>query len=411
MPAGRLRIWEDFADCIDVAACIVRTGFNGTAGRTTDSKGEASPPHLGTVPAKIEEGLIVKKLALCLAMLVLAVPVFAQEGKGPTPAPSSDPTQSHEDLRYHDNYFDYRDPCCPTNCCPSICCESPSAFSFSGGFLALRREYESAPLHESQAGDILVTSADLESDYAPGFEVAGRMNLGALGAGGGGSSCCATSCCQSSCCSTGCGGGGCGGLLAEVRYWQVDSFDADLSTEFENTAQAFSYSTRIYNFEANLLLGADSPIRLLGGIRYIRLEEDTSAAEAGIGAIFRTSNDLYGLQLGAEADLYQNNSFGPLALRGFCKAGIYAANSNAAFDCGCLAVDTRKDREAYVVETGLTAGFQPVDWLSLDAGYRVVWLDGVALAGEQFSALVSDPAIISGGLLLHGFNAGLTVMW
>lgn len=319
--------------------------------------------------------------------------------------------------------YGYPGDCCPTQCCPTECCDDgccPGLFVFGAGYLALRREYDNAPLFDDGCCTTLVTDNDLDCGYKSGFEVFGRVAIGALCAGGCGSSCCDTSCCDSccdtdSCCSTGGGGGLAGcleGLWAEVRYWQVDSFDCDLATNFFNSEQFFSYAARIYNTEINLLTGGDSWYRFLGGFRYIRYEEDTTFTEVGLSDSARTDNDLWGLQLGTEIDLYRNNTFGPLAFRGFCKGGIFAANSGSqlASTFNASSANVRKDREAWLVEAGLIGGFQPCCWLSLDFGYRVLWLDGIALAGEQY-ATFADPSVVSGGVLLHGFSGGATLMW
>jgi hypothetical protein len=82
----------------------------------------------------------------------------------------------------------------------------------------------------------------------------------------------------------------------------------------------------------------------------------------------------------------------------FGKAGIFgnAAAQNSLFSTGVvtLPADGGGSQVAFMGELGTTGRMQLTDHLAVRGGYRLLWLDGVALASDQLG--VSDFANGSG---------------
>lgn len=130
-----------------------------------------------------------------------------------------------------------------------------------------------------------------------------------------------------------------------------------------------------------------------------------------------TTNDLFGLQAGAEGTFA---TFGSLSLGGVVKAGIYGnrARQEAAVSMKKQMFDAsaQHTRPAFVGQGAIQATYHFTKDLSATFGYEVLWLDRVALAPGQISRTVSvpNPASVTAtgvdtgsSLLLQGFTAGI----
>jgi hypothetical protein len=143
-------------------------------------------------------------------------------------------------------------------------------------------------------------------------------------------------------------------------------------------------------------------------------------------------NSLYGVQIGGDALLFDNGY--NFRIEGIGKVGVYgnAAQQTSSF----VTVDTfdrrdpvidaagpvraRASQAAFVGELGLTGVYQLNEWLAFRGGYTAIWLSGLALAPNQFSASVLDPfgAVpdragihTQGSVWLQGLNLGLEAIW
>ena len=100
-----------------------------------------------------------------------------------------------------------------------------------------------------------------------------------------------------------------------------------------------------------------------------------------------TRNRLYGFQLGATAQLLSRSRYN---LDAFGKAGIFGNSSaqNSDFSTGIVTVPAHGSgtNTAFIGELGTTGKMQLTDHLALRGGYRLLWLDGVALASDQLAA-------------------------
>lgn len=168
-------------------------------------------------------------------------------------------------------------------------------------------------------------------------------------------------------------------------------------------------------------------VEWFAGFRYLNLGErlDLSAqrtvnAQVEDGSYnIRTSNNLYGAQLGARVRRTRNR-FGWEATG---KAGIFgydAQQTQSVTDYPDFpsrpTVSSRGSGVAFVGEVNLSGLYRLTDVWGLRAGYSVMWIEGLALAPDQLDfAFATSPSgnqlHRGGGMLLHGANVGLEARW
>lgn len=219
-----------------------------------------------------------------------------------------------------------------------------------------------------------------------------------------------------------------------VRYFGIDGWNTSRSladtgnlqvplvsnnpNDFFDTASA-SYASRLYSTELNLKRRWGEQLRVLAGFRYVELLEKISAEAFSprLEGTFDISgaNYLYGFQLGAESVLYEH---GPLQFEGYLKAGVYGNHirgnlygdgTNFHLDDSATASHT-----SFLGEIGLTANYQFSEHCSAFGGYQVMWLQGVVLAGDFVSSLVSSSSdfdLFDGAAFYHGARMGLQFNW
>ncbi len=259
-----------------------------------------------------------------------------------------------------------------------------------------REYYRNTPIvSDDLSGQTLLSAGDFEGYFDPGFEVSGRLSR------------------------------------VEVRYFQlsndVDSYIA--TTGVSNIAGLpvtagdlrFNYDTDLYNGEINLLFcDPCAPIRLSGGFRYLRLNEQLNIhvpVPPPMG-LTKTRNDLYGLQLGVDVNL-PNPQDSPLSFSVFCKGGIFYGDTRSTTIAvpgpNQLSLSDSSDRASFVGEVGAKGHLNLTSWLSLDAGYQILFINGVALAGDQGPGVnvATTPTLSmrTGDLFYHGLTTSATVRW
>ena len=223
----------------------------------------------------------------------------------------------------------------------------------------------------------------------------------------------------------------------EIRYFGIDDWNAtSIATTtpgdllrvnaavpvftFSGDAISAAYASQLHNAEINGLRQFNDRLSLLAGFRYTELDEHAAANLVNSAVPFdydsTTRNRLFGFQLGGQATLW--NQCGPFTLDAVGKAGIFnnSAAQDSAFSTGLVTLPAtgRDDRTAFIGEVGVTGTCQLTDHLALRGGYRLLWIDGVALASDQLS--VSDFANNagfngSGDAFYHGAFAGLEYVW
>lgn len=288
------------------------------------------------------------------------------------------------------------------SCCEPCCGEAHRPWiELSGGYLCMAREFShNTPLVRSAVtGNPVVTMGDFEGHYESGYELRLRHSSTELRffqlSNGGGATAPAS-------------------VANQVTYQGDDYF----------STLVLDYETDLYNVEINQMLSDDpsSPIQFSAGLRYMRLNEDITASFPGFtGEIYtQTRNDLFGVQLGADIDVLRSLDL-PFSLICFGKAGVfYSDNRLASFPnaAGAVTLGRTSDstsQAAFVGELGLKTQANVTDWLTLDAGYQLLFVDGVALAGEQPRGIDMQPLqpatsnISTGDVLYHGLTVSATI--
>ncbi len=190
-----------------------------------------------------------------------------------------------------------------------------------------------------------------------------------------------------------------------------------------------AYTSQIQGAEANwVLCNCDQDchsVEWLAGFRYLNLSEMASltsfdSLEGSSTYRVRTQNHLFGAQVGSRL----RRCYGQWSLEGTGKAGIFGndatQNSDAILDFPNNfvfrpATSASQGQVAFVGELNLSAIYQISQVWGLRAGYNLLWVEGVALAPDQFdfsNTPTSGTAIASnGGVFMHGLSAGVEARW
>ncbi len=227
------------------------------------------------------------------------------------------------------------------------------------------------------------------------------------------------------------------GDYLEVRYFNITGFvaqqnivapgafnintDPPVGSPFGANIDA-TYGSALFNTEVNFRRRFSPQATWLAGFRTIQVRDDFAAsvdlAQPGVHANFdlRTHNFLYGAQTGLDLNLW--NRGGPLSIDGLFKAGIFGNSANqrtsdiSTFNGTQVFQANLNDgrgQVAFVGEIALTGVYRVTDRFSLRAGYQLLWIDGVALATDQFPALnfpAQNGIHTTGTLFYHGALVG-----
>jgi hypothetical protein len=171
----------------------------------------------------------------------------------------------------------------------------------------------------------------------------------------------------------------------------------------------------LHNAEINVSHEYCDWLKLMAGFRAVELDERGNAdlvnPAVPFGYDVTTRNRLYGGQVGARVQLWCRDAF---SLTTTGKAGVYGNVSNhiASSSTGVATVTAAgaDDRTAFVGELGFQGAARLTDHLSLRGGYRLLWIDGVALASEQLAVTDFNQGTGfdgSGDVFYHGAFVGL----
>ena len=262
------------------------------------------------------------------------------------------------------------------------------------------------------------------------------------------------------------------GIALELSYFQVNGWSSSQAIspdnppnwlvmrapggffqtqDFTYQAMEWDYATKLYNAELNVQQNLSGRITLLAGLRWLQLSEnlqgrltptdriqplwkynpnnnllDVAQIENLPGAPVTgefppfwntsTTNDLYGLQIGAKGDFFEH---GDLSIDGQIKVGGYFNNAEESTGVSIFKIvrpsSASTTQAAFVGEAGLQGKYQITKKLTLKAGYEALWLNGVALAPEQIQeTYTTAPATVnalginsSSSVLFYGATTGL----
>lgn len=220
-----------------------------------------------------------------------------------------------------------------------------------------------------------------------------------------------------------------GGALFSI----YSDFGTDPALGFNDTDQALvheiQYTSELHNAELNFAAlrcgqaGCGPAMWCIAGLRYVEIQEGFDYLTiTNIDQSFtnvRTENDLVAFQMGLR---YECNLCCKLRLTAEAKGGVavnmaeLATDTNATIP-GRLIEHASADEVAFLGETSLIGTYDVCHWLCVRGGYHVLYVDGVALAPENFDRTppasgVRVPAIdLDGSVLYHGATLGVELHW
>jgi hypothetical protein len=174
------------------------------------------------------------------------------------------------------------------------------------------------------------------------------------------------------------------------------------------------YRSDLDTGELNLRRRLNPWIAVLGGIRYLELQENldfTMSNTANAGYFSQTDNRLWGGQLGVEGVVPAN---GYVRLFASGKYGIYnnryQVGAQAASAGGSLDLVVRDSMTAYVGDFNIGLEVQTVPCCTIRVGYQALWLTNVASTVDQlnqFDIFTGAGSVRQSSPVYHGGFAGL----
>lgn len=203
-------------------------------------------------------------------------------------------------------------------------------------------------------------------------------------------------------------------------------------------AATVKYQSVINSAEANIFSTATDwrdhsggwlTVDWLAGFRYVGVEESSSividscagdpdcAGKVPYGV--RTRNNMFGGQIGTRARMTWQN----WAVEGWAKAGLLG-NAQEEIQSPVVTFSgapidriesVTRGQVGFVGDINLSVIYRLTDTWGIRAGYNTVWLEGLALAPNQYDFSLDEAAggrlNPSGGMFLHGANLGLEARW
>jgi hypothetical protein len=259
-------------------------------------------------------------------------------------------------------------------------------------------------LTDTVTGQTLLDADQFDFDWEPGWEVGGALNLGRKSA-------------------------------VELRYFQIDSWTSTVASPaasivtFNTNPPLFAlgaaslsstYGTDLHSGEINGRYQVRDWLGLLAGYRHLQLSENlltsvgftTNAANVSVAS----DNSLNGGQLGFEVGRVGERL--GVQLRGL--AGVYHNNATADFEVTqtvgpAFGASGETDHTAFAGELQVKGQYRLTENIAVQAGYQLLWLEGVALAPEQLGRTdvitQSINLTASGSPFYHGAFVGVAVTW
>jgi hypothetical protein len=163
------------------------------------------------------------------------------------------------------------------------------------------------------------------------------------------------------------------------------------------------YSSELHSTEINAWRQVTPGLSLLAGFRWVEFS-DTLRVNISTPATFTRwdeNNHLYGGQLGGKLSMFSPGS--PLQFDAIAKAGVCGNVADTEFTSTIVAGDqSTGSGAAFVGEVNLSLAYQVTQHLTARAGYMVMWIDGVALAGETAAGTVQAPGGTNAATPLNG---------
>lgn len=205
----------------------------------------------------------------------------------------------------------------------------------------------------------------------------------------------------------------------EARYLAINDWRSDVAGPVDpQNSFALSYHSNLHSAEANGKVRLTDWLNLLAGFRYVSLDEVVNAHIEGIGveASLPVHNDLYGGQLGLEANWrWQRLGIGCRA-----SAGVFDNHADGRLSVqianqGNIFVRGTAEHTAFVGELAVSGNVRLTNHIYLQAGYQMMWVDGVATSTGQVGRAMGSNGNLNVGVtdtvFYHGAFGGLGIKW
>ena len=197
----------------------------------------------------------------------------------------------------------------------------------------------------------------------------------------------------------------------------------DFQSTQHGTIFRAEYGTDLYSAEFNIRRRCHEWVTAVAGFRWMELRDElrtlSIAPQVEDFYTIDTNNQMYGFQLGADSQLWDNGK--RLRLDGIFRAGILFNNADQHTSAPILTpfvpsvvdeISARDDHTAFLGEVGLRGGVRVYRNWYATGGYAFMLLDGLALAPDQLphtNMVVPTSATLDTGgtLYFHGATVGL----
>lgn len=186
-----------------------------------------------------------------------------------------------------------------------------------------------------------------------------------------------------------------------------------------------TYTSQLNSAELNWRRPLGDRLTFLAGFRYLGFDESlyytiNTTTAAGY---YEFQNQMYGGQIGGDLSLF--DPCRPFQFHVIGKAGVYENNYDGTFRTfvpvgspNALQRFGRGDSDsAFVGDLQLVASYQLTSHVALRGGYQMLWLDNVALAGDNASLSQTNPSLLNtrtdhdGHAFYHGAMIGVEFIW
>jgi hypothetical protein len=223
------------------------------------------------------------------------------------------------------------------------------------------------------------------------------------------------------------------GLIVEGRFFDDNSAEATSDIPAISTFRIAgigvtilgggglneAYHTDMASSELNVGTDLTPACTFFTGFRWIELHDDLHITLAGTGlniARWDENNHLYGGQIGTHIRF--SNACSPLQFTGTLKAGAYGDVADNEFTSNVVSRAKDKDTSlAFVGEVNFMANYKLTQHFGLYGGYEVMWIDDVAIAGDQAPTTVQgaggtrSPINTDGRVVYDGVLTGVSCVW
>ena len=205
----------------------------------------------------------------------------------------------------------------------------------------------------------------------------------------------------------------------------------------EGESATIKYNSLVNSAEANVFstwtewrnhTGSWMTVDWLAGFRYVGVEEQASivtdccvidGSRIPVPYTVRTRNNAFGAQIGNRTRWTWAN----WAFEGWAKAGLLG-NAEEQLQSPLVdftgfqqrpALSSTGGQVSFIGDINTSIIYRLTDVWGIRAGYNLIWIDGLALAPNQFDFTTTDASgtrlVSGGGMFMHGANLGLEARW